>query len=326
MKKILVTGAGGFIGSHLCEILAAKGYKVRAMIRYNSRNCWGWLDNSLCKKKIEVVSGDICNYDSVKTSLKDVDIVFHLAALIGIPYSYQTPESYVDTNIKGTLNILQAARDLKVKKIICTSTSEIYGTARFTPITEQHPINPQSPYAASKAAADFIALSFYSSFGTPVTIVRPFNTYGPRQSARAVIPAIITQILAGSKILKLGFVNSSRDFTFVYDTVEGFIKAGESDYSIGKIINIGSNNEITIKDLVQLIAELLGKKVSIAMDSKRKRPDKSEVKRLKADISKAKRILNWAPKYTLEAGLNETIRWFKDPNNLTKYKTGIYNV
>ncbi len=326
MKKIFVSGAGGFIGSHLCENLVSKGYKVRAMMRYNSRNCWGWLDDSPYNKKIDVVSGDIRNYDSVKTSVEGVDMVFHLAALIGIPYSYQTPESYVDTNVKGTLNVLQAARELKVKKVVCVSTSEIYGNAQFIPISEQHSVNPQSPYAASKAAADFMALSFYRSFGTPVTIVRPFNTYGPRQSARAIIPTIITQILGGSKRVKLGFVNSTRDFTFVNDTVEGLIKAGESDHSIGEVINIGSNNEIMIKDLVQLIAKLLGKKVSIVIESKRKRPDKSEVKRLKADISKAKKLLNWAPRYTLELGLHETIKWFRDAENLTKYRAEMYNV
>lgn len=326
MKEILVTGAGGFIGSQLCETLVSKGYKVRAMVRYSSRGCWGWLDNSPCKKRIEVVSGDIRNYDSVKASIEGVDMVFHLAALIGIPYSYQTPESYVDTNVTGTLNLLQAARELKVKKVICVSTSEIYGTAQFIPISELHSVNPQSPYAASKAAADFMALSFYRSFGTPVTIIRPFNTYGPRQSARAIIPTIITQILGGSKSVRLGFVNSTRDFTFVNDTIEGFIKAGESTNSTGEVINIGSNSEIMIKDLVHLIAKLLGKKVSITTDDIRMRPVRSEVKRLKADISKAKKLLNWTPGYTLESGLHETIRWFRDPENLAKYKTEIYNV
>jgi dTDP-glucose 4,6-dehydratase len=326
MKEILVTGAGGFIGSHLCESLVSKGYKVKAMIRYNSRNCWGWLNNSPCNKKIEVVSGDIRNYDSVINALEGADLVFHLAALIGIPYSYQTPESYLDTNVKGTLNVLQASRELKVRKVICTSTSEIYGTAQFVPITEQHPVSPQSPYAASKAAADLIALSFYSSFGTPVSIVRPFNTYGPRQSLRAIIPTIITQILNGSKRIKLGFVNSTRDFTFIDDTVKGFIAAGESSNTIGEVINIGSNSEIKIKNLVELIAKLLGKKVTIVTEDLRKRPNKSEVKRLLADTSKAQKLLNWAPRYTLESGLHETIKWFRNSKNLTKYKTEIYNV
>ncbi|MDO8662394.1 MAG: SDR family NAD(P)-dependent oxidoreductase [Candidatus Omnitrophota bacterium] len=326
MKEILVTGAGGFIGSHLCETLVREGYNVRAMIRYNSGNCWGWLDVSPYRKKIEVVSGDIRNYDSVKSSVEGVDTIFHLAALIGIPYSYQTPESYVDTNVKGALNILQAARELKVKKVVCASTSEIYGTAQFIPISEEHAINPQSPYAASKAAADFMALSFYRSFGTPVTIVRPFNTFGPRQSARAIIPTIITQVLGGSKSVKLGFVDSIRDFTFINDTVRGFIAAGESGNTIGEVVNIGSNSEIKIRSLVELIAKLSGKNITIVTENLRKRPDQSEVKRLKADISKAKKLLNWVPKYTLESGLQETIKWFRDLKNLTKYKTEIYNV
>lgn len=324
MKKILVTGAGGFIGSHLCESLVSKGHKVKAMVRYNSRNCWGWLENSLCKKKIEVVSGDIRNYDSVKKALEGADLVFHLAALIGIPYSYQTPDSYVDTNVKGTLNVLQAARELKVRKVICASTSEIYGTAQFIPITEKHPINPQSPYAASKAAADFMALSFYRSFSAPVSIARLFNAYGPRQSARAVIPTIITQILSGAKNIKLGFIDSVRDFTFVKDTVDGLLKEGESNQGVGEIINFGSNNEITIRDLVGLIAKLLGKKISIVAVKMRKRPIESEVRRLVADSSKAKKILGWSPKHTLESGLQETIKWFKD--NLEYYKSDIYNI
>lgn len=324
MKKILVTGAGGFIGSHLCESLSEKGFKVRAMIRYNSRNSWGWLENLPCKKKIEIVSADVRNYDSVRRAVEGVELVFHLAALIGIPYSYQTPESYVDTNIKGTLNLLQAAIEFEVNKIICTSTSEVYGTAQYVPITEDHPVNPQSPYAASKAAADFMALAFYRSFGVPVSITRLFNTYGPRQSARAVIPTIITQVLSGFKHLKLGFVDSTRDFTFVEDAIDGLIKVAESKQGLGEVINIGSNNEIMIRDLVGLIAKLLGKKVSLVTENRRKRPVESEVRRLVADSSKAERILDWSSKYTFELGLQKTVKWFKD--NLKYYKSDIYNV
>lgn len=326
MKSVLVTGAGGFIGSHLCESLAKKGYKVRAIIRYNSGNFWGWLEDSSYKKNIDIISGDIRNYDSLKSAVNGTDIVFHLAALIGIPYSYQTPESYMDTNIKGTLNVLQAAKEFRVKKVVCTSTSEVYGTAQFVPISEEHPINPQSPYAASKAAADFMALSFYRSFGTPVSIVRPFNTYGPRQSARAVIPSIIIQILSGSKSIKLGTVDSVRDFTFVKDTVDGFISAGEAADNIGEVINLGSNDEIKIKYLAGMIAELANKKIRIMNEKTRMRPHNSEVKRLLADTSKAQSLLNWAPRYSLRSGLQETIKWFSKAGNLAKYKAEIYNV
>jgi len=326
MKKVLITGAGGFIGSHLTEELVDCGYQVKAFVHYNSRNSCGWLEDSKCKGNIEIVAGDIRDTDIVRHAMRDVEIVFHLAALIGIPYSYHSPEAYVSTNIKGTLNILQSALDFGVKKVVLTSTSEIYGTAQFVPITEQHPVSPQSPYAASKAAADFIAFSFYSSFGTPVSIVRPFNTYGPRQSARAIIPTIITQILNGSKRIKLGFVSSTRDFTFINDIVKGFIAAGESNSTIGEVVNIGSNSEIKIKNLVELIAKLLGKKVTIVTENLRKRPNKSEVKRLLADTSKAQKLLNWAPRYTLESGLSQTVKWFSNSKNLAKYKTEIYNV
>lgn len=324
MKKVLVTGAGGFIGSHLTEKLVSLGYEVKAFVHYNSRNSWGWLDSSACKDSVEVISGDIRDADIVRYAVNGVDTVFHLAALIGIPYSYHSPEAYLDTNAKGTLNILQAARDFSVKKIIITSTSEIYGTAQFVPITELHPINPQSPYAASKSAADLLGLSFNRSFDLPVVVVRPFNTFGPRQSARAVIPTIITQILAGCKKIKLGSLDPTRDLTYVEDTVNGFIKAGESKNGVGEVINLGSNNEISIRNLASLIAKMM--KVSIAIDEDvvRKRPLKSEVDRLVADNFKAKKLLKWSPSYDLENGLNKTIGWFKENNE--KYKTNIYNI
>jgi len=329
-KKILVTGAGGFIGSHLVEAIVKKGCKVRAFVHYNSFNSWGWLDYinkiSSIKDNIEVFNGDIRDSYGLKRAMKNIDIVFHLAALIGIPYSYYSPESYVDTNIKGTLNILQVARELEIQKIIHTSTSEVYGTAQFTPITEEHPINPQSPYAATKAAADFIALSFYKSFNTPAAIIRPFNTYGPRQSGRAVIPTIISQIISKKTKIKLGSVHPTRDFTYVKDTVQGFINAAESDDSAGKIINIGSNSEISINELANLIAKLMGSEIEIEALDKRKRPEKSEVERLLADNSKARELLGWSPMYKLEEGIMETIKWFSDPENLKIYKPNIYNI
>jgi Nucleoside-diphosphate-sugar epimerases len=324
MKKVLVTGAGGFIGSHLTEKLVAHGYQVKAFTHYNSRNSWGWLDSSVCKEVIEVIAGDVRDADIIRYAMRDVEIVFHLAALIGIPYSYHSPEAYVDTNIKGTLNILQSALDFGVKKVVLTSTSEIYGTAQFVPITELHPINPQSPYAASKSAADLLGISFNRSFDLPVAIVRPFNIFGPRQSARAIIPTIITQIFAGCKKIKLGSLDPARDFTYVDDAVKGFIKAGESKKSIGEVINLGNKKEISIRDLVRLIAKIMGVSVTVQEDAKRKRPVKSEVDRLMADNSKAKRLLKWAPEHSLEQGLRETIEWFKENN--ANYKTDIYNV
>jgi NAD dependent epimerase/dehydratase len=324
MKKILVTGGGGFIASHLVEKLVSKGFKVRVILRYNSNNSWGWLENSPCKDSIEVIAGDIRDSDIVRHAMRDIDTVFHLAALIGIPYSYVSPEAYVETNIKGSLNILQAAKDLGVKKVIHTSTSEIYGTAQFFPIHEQHPVNPQSPYAASKSAADFLSLSFYRSFDLPVVVVRPFNTYGPRQSSRAVIPTIITQILSGKKTIKLGALDPTRDLSFVDDTVNGFICAGSTDRAMGEIINLGSNSEISIRDLANLIAKLMDVKINIEEDRKRKRPKKSEVERLFADNSKAKKLLKWAPQYSLEDGLQKTIAWFK--KNQGAYKADIYNI
>lgn len=323
-RNVLVTGAGGFIGSHLTEKLISLGYRVKAFVHYNSRNSWGWLDSSVYKTRIEVISGDIRDADIVRHAMRDVEIVFHLAALIGIPYSYHSPEAYVDTNIKGTLNILQSALDFGVKKVVLTSTSEIYGTAQFVPITEAHPINPQSPYAASKSAADLLGISFHKSFNLPVVIIRPFNTFGPRQSARAVIPTIITQILAGLKKIKLGSLDPTRDLTYVEDTVMGFIKAGESTNGIGEVINLGNKSDISIRDLTFLIAEIMGVSVMIQEDVKRKRPVKSEVERLMADNSKAKKLLKWTPGNSLVEGLKKTLEWFKKNNE--KYKYDIYNV
>ncbi len=323
-KKVLVTGGAGFIGSHLCERLLELGYKVKVFIRYNSRNSWGWLEESPYKDKMQIMAGDVRNFDSVKAAVKDTQIVFHLAALVGIPYSYCSPDSYVETNIRGTVNILQAARELGVKKVIHTSTSEIYGTAKTIPIDEQHPINPQSPYAASKIAADLMALSFYRCFDLPVTIVRPFNTYGPRQSARAIIPTIITQILSGKKIIKLGTLRPTRDFTYVKDIVNGFIKAADNPNSTSEIINLGSNFEISVEALLKLISGIMETKVKVISDMERKRPSKSEVLRLWADNKKAQRMLNWKPQYSLEEGLKETIDWFKRSTGL--YKSHIYNV
>lgn len=323
-KKILVTGAGGFIGSHLTEKLVACGYTVKAFVHYNSKNSWGWLDSFKCKKNIEIIAGDIRDTDIVRHAMRDVETVFHLAALIGIPYSYHSPEAYVETNVKGSLNILQAAKDLGVKKVVLTSTSEIYGTAQAVPITEAYPINPQSPYAATKAAADLLAMSFYRSFNLPIAIVRPFNTYGPRQSARAVVPTIITQILNGQKKIKLGAIKPTRDLTYVEDTVDGFIRAGVCPGAIGEIINLGNNSEISIGDLAKLISSYLDYDIKIESDQERKRPQKSEVQRLMADNTKAKRILGWAPKHSLETGLKKTIIWFKKNKGI--YKPEIYNV
>ncbi len=329
-KKILVTGAGGFIGSHLVEAIIKKGGKVRAFVHYNSTNSWGWLDyinkSKSTKDNIEIFTGDIRDSYGVKRAVQNIDIVFHLAALIGIPYSYYSPESYVDTNIKGTLNILQAGKELITQKIIHTSTSEVYGTAQFVPITEEHPINPQSPYSATKAAADSLASSFYHSFNIPIVTIRPFNTYGPRQSARAIIPTIISQIATKKTKLELGSVNTQRDFTYVKDTIQGFIDAAESDDSIGKVINIGSNSEISILELAHLIAKLMNIEIEIEVRKERKRPEKSEVERLLADNKIAKKFLKWSPQYDLEKGIIETIKWFSNKDNLKFYKTNIYNI
>lgn len=331
-QTVLVTGADGFIGSHLVEQLVRKGYKVRALCVYNSMGSWGNLEN--CSQEIlnsvEVVLGDVRNAHGMFQLVKGCDMVFHLAALIAIPYSYQSPGSYVETNINGTLNILQAAREHGLEKVIQTSTSEVYGTARFVPITEDHPLQGQSPYAATKIGADQLALSFYNSFGTPVTIVRPFNTYGPRQSARAVIPATIVQIADGIKSLKLGALHPTRDFNYVLDTVSGFIAAAESDKSNGKVFNIGSNFEISIGDTVRMIAEVMNADVQIECDSSRLRPEKSEVERLWADNTRAREILGWAPEFGggagLRRGLRETAEWFLNKSNLKGYKAKIYNV
>ncbi len=332
MSKILVTGADGFIGSHLTEALVRAGHDVRAFVLYNSFNSWGWLDH--CGEdvtgKFEVFTGDIRDPNGVRTAMKGCDAVLHLAALIAIPYSYHSPDTYVDTNIKGTLNIVQAARDLGVIKVVHTSTSEVYGTARFVPITEDHPLQGQSPYSASKIGADQIAMSFYTSFGTPVAILRPFNTYGPRQSARAVIPTIITQIASRTRQIKLGALHPTRDFSYVTDTVAGFISALESDRAIGEVINIGSNFEITMGDMAHNIAELMGVDIDIVTDEQRLRPDKSEVERLWASNDKARELLDWQPQYSgiegFRRGLAETVDWFNRSENLNRYKVNIYNV
>lgn len=332
MATILVTGADGFIGSHLTEELVRQGHSVRAFVYYNSFNSWGWLDRCSpeVKGKFEVFSGDIRDPHGVREAMKGCEVVIHLAALIAIPFSYHSPDTYIDTNIKGTLNVLQAARELGVKRVIHTSTSEVYGTAQFVPITEGHPLQGQSPYSASKIAADQLAFSFYSSFDLPLVILRPFNTYGPRQSARAVIPTIITQIANGQKEIKLGAVSPTRDFNYVKDTVDGFVATLNSKNGLGEVINLGSNFEISIKETVELIAEIMGVTISIAQDGDRLRPASSEVERLWADNSKAKEILNWKPRFAgrngLKSGLEETIAWFSQPENLSGYKSGIYNL
>ena len=332
MNKILITGAEGFIGSHLTEALIRQGHNLRAFVLYNSFNSWGWLDHCAADVigKFEVFSGDIRDPHGVKEAMTGCDVVLHLAALIAIPYSYHSPDTYVDTNIKGTLNILQAARELGVKRIVHTSTSEVYGTARFVPITEDHPLQGQSPYSATKIAADQLAYSFYASFGLPVVIVRPFNTYGPRQSARAVIPTIITQLANGQRQIKLGAVSPTRDFNFVHDTVAGFIAAMNSDKGSGEVVNFGSNFEISIGDTVKLIAEIMNAEVDIIMDENRLRPENSEVERLWADNSKAKKLFGWQPYYGgregFKRGLAETAEWFMKPDNLARYKSDIYNL
>ncbi|KPF42639.1 NAD-dependent dehydratase [beta proteobacterium AAP121] len=332
MKKILVTGADGFIGSHLTEALVRQGYDVRAFVLYNSFNSWGWLDHCAedVKGRFEVFAGDVRDPNGVRAAMKGCDAVLHLAALIAIPYSYHSPDTYVDTNIKGTLNIVQAARDLGVSKVVHTSTSEVYGTARFVPITEEHPLQGQSPYSASKIGSDQIAMSYYSSFATPVAIVRPFNTYGPRQSARAVIPTIITQIANGKRSLKLGAIHPTRDFNFVSDTVSGFIAALKSERVLGQVVNVGSNFEISVGDTAATIAELMGVSVEITTDDQRLRPDKSEVERLWAANAKAQELMGWQPSYGggegLRRGLAETIAWFREPANLARYKADIYNI
>ena len=322
-RKVLVTGAGGFIGSHLTERLAALGADVRAFVRYTSTGNWGWLDQSTVKSDIEVVLGDVRDFFSVREAMRGREVVFHLAALIGIPYSYQAPQSYLQTNVEGTLNVLQAARELDTGRVICTSTSEVYGTAQYVPIDEKHPLQGQSPYSASKIAADMLAESYFRSFGTPVTIARPFNTYGPRQSARAVIPTIITQALTGQEI-RLGSVSPTRDFNFVEDTVEGFIQGAATDRAIGEVINFGSGIEVSIQELLAQIEDLVGKRLTLVGDSTRVRPENSEVERLCADASKAHELLGWSPRVQLRDGLRQTISWVEQ--NLQGYRASTYAV
>ena len=331
-KKILLTGADGFLGSHLTEELVRAGHNVRAFVLYNSFNSRGWLDRSPAdiQKHLEIFAGDIRDPYGVKKAMTGCDVVLHLAALVAIPYSYHSPETYVDTNIKGTLNILQAARELGIEKIVHTSTSEVYGTARYVPIDENHPLQGQSPYAATKIGADQLALAFYRSFGTPVAVIRPFNTYGPRQSARAVIPTVITQLVSGNRMIKLGATHPTRDFNYVKDTIQGFIAVAASDQAVGEIINIGSNYEISIGDLAKTIAELMQIEIEIESESQRLRPGKSEVERLWADNSKAKSLLGWEPSYGglegLKRGLSETIHWFSDADNIKNYRSDVYNL
>jgi NAD dependent epimerase/dehydratase len=328
MKKVLVTGADGFIGSHLTEALVNYGYEVRAFVCYNSFNSYGWLDtvSNEIKNKIEFFPGDIRDPNGVREAMQQIDIVFHLAALIAIPFSYHSPDSYIDTNVKGTLNIIQAARDNKVKRVLVTSTSEVYGTAQFVPISEVHPKQPQSPYSASKIGADAIADSFYRSFDLPITIVRPFNTFGPRQSARAVIPTIISQLLNGAKEIKLGDITPTRDLLFVKDTVNGFMKISQCDELIGHEVNIATQSEISVGDLAQQLINQINPSAKIITDTIRLRPEKSEVFRLFGSNEKLKSFTDWSQKYTLAEGLNETIEWFSKKENLQQYKSDIYNV
>jgi NAD dependent epimerase/dehydratase len=327
-KSILVTGADGFIGSHLTEYLVDAGFKVKAFVYYNSFNSWGWLDTFSKEKleKIEVFSGDIRDPNGVRSAMKDIDVVFHLAALIAIPYSYHSPDSYIDTNIKGTLNILQAARDFGTEKVLVTSTSEVYGTARYVPIDEMHPRQGQSPYSATKIGADAIADSFFRSFGLPVTIVRPFNTYGPRQSARAVIPTIISQLLSGRTEIKLGALEPTRDLVFVKDTVRGFVEISQCDGLNGIDVNIATQNEISVGEIANTLIEIINPEAKIISESDRLRPAKSEVERLLGNQERLKKYTGWVPQTKLMDGLKQTIEWFKKPENLSHYKTEIYNV
>lgn len=324
--NILVTGADGFIGSHLTEMLLARGHNLKALSHYNSFNNWGWLEDIVPHKNLEVICGDIRDSAFCNKLLHGIDVVYHLAALIAIPYSYSAPESYIDTNVRGTLNICQAALDNGVSRVLITSTSEVYGTATYVPIDEKHPLQPQSPYSASKIGADAIALSYYNSFSLPVTIVRPFNTYGPRQSARAVIPTIITQIASGEKTIHLGDVTPTRDFNFVQDTCRGFILLAECDKAVGEVVNIGSNYEISILDTVNIIKDIMKTDVTIVTDIIRKRPLKSEVGRLWCDNRKMKGLTEFKPEYTIQQGLELTVDWFINKRNLSKYKATLYNL
>ncbi len=328
--RVLVTGAGGFIGSHVIELLVRSGHDVRAFVQYNSSGSWGWLDTSEVADELDVFSGDIRDPIGVRTAMNGCDSVLHLAALIGIPYSYQSPYSYLETNVKGTLNVVQAARDLGVGHVIHTSTSEVYGTAQFVPITEEHPLQGQSPYSASKIGADQIAFSYHASFGLPVTILRPFNTYGPRQSTRAVIPTVITQIADGSKCLRLGALHPTRDFNFVSDTAAAFLSALDSGGGIGQVVNVGSDFEVSIGDMVQIVADVMGVGVEVETDDERLRPEGSEVERLWASNEKARRLLGWEPAYGggdgFRRGIGETVAWFSDPSNRVGHRSDRYVV
>lgn len=326
MPKALVTGADGFIGSHLTEMLVAQGYTVKALAQYNSFNSWGWLDSIACLDAVEVVTGDVRDPHFCKLLTRDTEVIFHLAALIAIPYSYVAPDSYVDTNIKGTLNICQAAKENGVSRVIHTSTSEVYGSARYVPIDEQHPLQPQSPYSASKIAADAMAMSFYNAFNLPLTVARPFNTFGPRQSARAVIPTIISQIAAGKKQIRLGDVSPTRDFNYVEDTCRGFIALAEAENTIGETVNIGSGREISVFDTLNLIKQSMAGDVEFIVDELRLRPEKSEVSRLCCDNGKIRMLTGFEPQVGLEEGLQRTIAWFLNPDNLKHYKADLYNV
>lgn len=328
MKKALVTGADGFIGSHLVEHLLDEGYAVKAFVYYNSFNSWGWLDH-LPKEKlqqIEIFAGDIRDPNGVRTAMAGIDLVFHLAALIAIPFSYHSPDSYVDTNVKGTLNVLQAAKELGTEKVLVTSTSEVYGTAKYVPIDEKHPRQGQSPYSATKIGADHLAESFFRSFNLPVTIVRPFNTYGPRQSARAVIPTIITQLLDGVEEIKLGALHPTRDLLYVKDTVRGFETIARNSSLIGQEVNLATNSEISVGSLAQKIINKINPTAQVVTDNHRLRPEKSEVERLFGDNTKITQNTSWKPEYLLDHGLEETINWFKNPTNRSSYKSNIYNI
>lgn len=327
-SKILVTGADGFIGSHLTETLVEQGHHVRAFVFYNSFNSWGWLDSLPAEKrsKLEIITGDIRDPNGVREAMKGIDIVFHLAALIAIPFSYHSPDSYVDTNIKGTLNVLQAARDTGVMRVLVTSTSEVYGTANYVPIDEKHPFQGQSPYSATKIGADRLAESFFRSFQLPVTIVRPFNTYGPRQSARAIIPTVITQLLAGKEEIQLGALHPTRDLVFVEDTVAGFIALASCEDAIGEEVNIATGSEISIGDLAKILIQEIHPIARIKIEEQRVRPAKSEVERLLGSSAKLQKLTEWQPRYTIEQGLKKTIEWFRHPANLSKYKPELYNL
>jgi len=331
-KQALVTGADGFIGSHLVEVLVRRGWEVRAVVLYNSQGTWGWVEDlpPAIRNAVDVAPGDVRDGAWVREVARGCEVVFHLAALIAIPYSYRAPESYVATNVVGTLNVLQAARDAGATKVVHTSTSEVYGTARFVPITEEHPLQPQSPYSASKVGADSLAVAFHRSFGTPVAIARPFNTYGPRQSARAVIPTIISQIAGGADTIRLGSLHPTRDFSYVADTVAGLVAVAEAEGSVGRVINLGSGFEISIGELAALIARKMGREISILEEEQRIRPEASEIERLLADNRLAREITGWRPAYVgtegLGRGLEDTIKWFRDPANLRRYKADLYNV